>query len=501
MRQRSVDVRPVFLQPRQHAPVRTAYEKSVRGFAHLENRDAERFVSVGIGEFENLPHEAPHASFGFFRESRRQRVRAGAFEGPWSVGVSGVSFDRVGRGNPESEPCVKFFDRRFVPHGAFAKALGVLRKFSAHVHPFGSRKSAHVFFKRIPKTPARVTPVEDVFAEYRLSGIVDVSFEAPFPQTFRVQESDVVGKARRFFVEGAEPETRALGSRNQSGFRYAGFVSGRRAGDLSADFSEFELSEGFHVPFEFHPKRSRIEGVEKDPLSKYPFRTSPGLISFQAPVSELRAGKETFGRLPDAVGIGHGDAEFGEQIGNGDALAAVAHQTVGKHSRMTGEPSSGVPRGNFSEPFRIRVDLVPKIAGFCGRGEDLFSVDAFPEFVFVSIVTPFHKPLGREVADVVGQCRPFFVERSKPGADVFRTDAVVSGFLDPVGEPRTVPGNPSSDRFHRFVRHSARVFEEFYPEATLVEEARKQDVLSVDASSGVRVDVSFHAPFLETGFV
>ena len=135
----------------------------------MENRDAERFVSVGIGEFENLPYEAPHASLGFFRKRRRKRVRTGPVEGPGYFGAFGVSVGRIGRGNPESEPRVKVFDGRFVSYRPFAEALGVLGKFSAHVPPFVGRKSADVFFEGIPKTPARVTPVEDVFAEHRFS--------------------------------------------------------------------------------------------------------------------------------------------------------------------------------------------------------------------------------------------------------------------------------------------------------------------------------------------
>lgn len=240
---------------------------------------------------------------------------------------------------------------------------------------------------------------------------------------------------------------------------------------MAADFGEFEFAEGFRVPFEFHPKRSRIESVEKNSFSKDLFRTSPGLVSFQTPVPEFGTGEEALGRLAYSVGVRHGDAEFSEHVGDGDALASVTHQTVGNHSRMPGEAPSGVFRGNLSQPFRVGVYLVPEVAGFRRRGEDVLAVYAFSGFVFIPFVAPFLQPFGGKVPDVVGQRRTLFVECPEPRADVFRADAVVSRPFDAVRESRPVPRNPSAYRFHGFVRHSARVFEEFDPEAPLVEEA------------------------------
>lgn len=168
---------------------------------------------------------------------------------------------------------------------------------------------------------------------------------------------------------------------------------------------------------------------------------------------------------------------------------------------MPRKSSSGVFRGIPSEPFRVRVDFVPEIAGFRSCGKNVFPVHALARFVLIAFVTPLREAFYGQVSDIVTQCRPFFVERSEPGADVFRADAVISRPLDTVSESRPVPGDPSADRFHRFFRHSARVFEEFDPETPLVEKTGEQDVLSIDALSGIRIDVSVYAPFFQSGLV
>ena len=191
-----------------------------------------------------------------------------------------------------------------------------------------------------------------------------------------------------------------------------------------------------------------------------------------APVAKFGAGEESFGRLPYPVGFRHRYAELREKVRYGDAAAAVAHEPVGEHSRVAGETSSGVSCGNPSEPLGVRVDFVPEISRFRRGDEDVLAQYPLSGLVLISFVAPFHEPFGRQVADIVSELRPFFVERSKPRADVFRTDSVVSGLLDAVRETGTVPRNPSSDRFHRFLRHGARIFEEFDPEAPFVEKAR-----------------------------